>query len=541
VSAVRVLIATTAGPVAVQRITEEDPDVNSVICLAGKAVALPVSAAYDAFVRNPTGVIQRNFGHPAFRLDVSDKIDEGYSWQLGVYAAHALKRAHRLAGPSDAAGSALIATGEVDRDLMLHPVDGVTDKIAKLENELAGLMAEAEGALIAVPAGTEAPWIEAFGGWPGVEVMAVANVHDLLQRLGIEAAPKSAPPPPPIPEPEAPRKRVGGMAVLIVLLLLAAMGAAAGGAVYAPEIRDWVASLGKRSEEKAATAPLADPTPDPVPDPVPAPAKPMETAVTKEPAPPPPATPAAEPIAEPVAEKPSLPESAPPPRKPDAPEIAEAPETTDPATDEIAETRSLPRRRPPVEIAIEELRAPPGRSCADVHAGHAQPIRQPARKREGGGYYPSPGRNLCTVEIRATGAEPGTYLFGRYERWTQARPGAAPADKVIDLGPRQGTIHWTVDMPPRLSQGALLKVLVFTADREYTPSRRVLRRIGTLDPRGEEARRLIRRLRNQGIRLTRARFRVVAREVLQDRRFQPSNDWRRPPPPNGAFPPPPRN
>ena len=533
-SAVRVLIATTAGPVAVQRITEEDPDVNSVICLAGKAVALPVSAAYDAFVRNPTGVIQRNFSHPAFRLDVSDKIDEGYSWQLGVYAAHALKRVHRLAGPSDAAGSVLIATGEVDRDLMLHPVDGVADKIEKLEPKLADLMTEAEGALIAVPAGTEAPWIDAFGANPGVEVIPVANVHDLLQRLGIEATPKTAPPPP-APEPEAPRKRVGGMAVLIALLLLAAMGAAAGGAVYAPEIRDWVASLGNGSEEKPATAPVADPLPDPP--------KPVETAVATEPtpAPPPPAAPAADPIVEPVADKPSLPESAPPPRKPDAPEVADAPEATEPATDEIAEARTLPRRQPPVEIAVEELRAPPGRSCADVHAGRAQPIRQPARKREGGGYYPSPGRNLCTVEIRATGADPAIHLFGRYERWTQARPGDAPADKVIDLGPRQGSIHWTVDMPQRLSQGALFKVMVFTADREYTPSRRVLRRIGTLAPRGDEARRLVRRLRDQGIRLTRARFRVVAQPALRDRTFQPSNDWRRPPPPNGAFPPPPRN
>jgi len=533
VSAVRVLIATTAGPVAVQRITEEDPDVNSVICLAGKAVALPVSAAYDAFVRNPTGVIQRNFGHPAFRLDVSDKIDEGYSWQLGVYAAHALKRAHRLAGPNDAAETVLIATGEVDRDLMLHPVDGVADKIAKLESLLSEIAAEANGTLIAVPAGTEAPWHATFGERPGIEVMAVQNVHDLLQRLGIEAPPKSAPPPP-AAEPQPPKRRAGGMAVLIALLLLAAMGAAAGGAVYAPEIRDWVAALGKGSDEKAATAPAADPVPDPP--------KPVETAVAGEPTSAPPPQPApqpapadSEPAPVPIAEKPSLPESAPPPRKPEAPEIAE---TAEPATDEIAETRTLPRRRPSVEIAVEELRAPPGRSCADVHGGRAQAIRQPARKREGGGYYPSPGRNLCTVEIRATGAGSGTYLFGRYERWTQARPGEAPADKVIDLGPRQGTIHWTVDMPAHLNQGALFRVVVFTAEREYTPSRRVLRRISKLNPRDDEVRRLIRRLRNQGIGLTRARFRVIAQPALRDRAFQPSNDWRRPPP-GGAFPPPP--
>ena len=79
-SAIRVVVLTTNGPAAVERITEEDPEVSSVICLSGKAVALPVSSAYDAFVREPTGVVQHHFGHRAYRVDVDAMIAEGYSW-----------------------------------------------------------------------------------------------------------------------------------------------------------------------------------------------------------------------------------------------------------------------------------------------------------------------------------------------------------------------------------------------------------------------------------------------------------------------------
>ncbi len=128
---VRVFILTTEGPVEVQRITAEDPGVQSVICLDGKAVSLPVSPAYEAFVRSPTGVIEANFGHSAYRLDVSERISEGLSWQLGVFLAHALYRLDRLAcGTGEIA---VLTTGEVDRDLNVLAVEDVPEKLLKAE------------------------------------------------------------------------------------------------------------------------------------------------------------------------------------------------------------------------------------------------------------------------------------------------------------------------------------------------------------------------------------------------------------------------
>jgi hypothetical protein len=507
VSQARVYIATTLGPVAIQRITEEDPEVNSVICLAGKAVSLPISGAYDAFVRNPTGVIQRDFGHAAFRVDVSEKIDEGYSWQLGVFTAHALQRSARLAGPDTPIDTLIIATGEVDRDLNLHVVDGVAEKIARLEETVDTLAAGAKQVLIAVPAGTEQPWLKAFSS-AGVEVIAVANVHDLLLRLELTLPKtKQQEPPPPAPTPN----RQGRVIALTAVLALAAMAATAGGVVYAPEIKTWVAELTEPTKlaEKAPTSP----TPEPALSPTAAPAP----TVTPKPIP--------------VAVKPTPMPSKPPPLAEPKP-IQKTPRAQE--SDRI-ETARLPNlRHTTVSFRIEELRAPPGYRCADVFNGRVIATRQPARRRAGGGYLPSTQENLCTLEISAKSDSQQTYLFGRYQRWTQTRPVDGPPDKVIDLGPRQGSVHWTVDIPERLRWGALFRIVIFSADHEYTPSQRILRKLNQVEPRSKRLQKITRRLRKRGIRMTTKRFRVIPERLIRDRR-------RRPPPPlHDRYPPPPR-
>lgn len=146
---VRVFILTTDGPVEVQRITAEDPGVQSVICLDGKAVSLPVSPAYEAFVRSPTGVVETCYGHPAYRLDVSGRISDGLSWQLGVLLAHGLHASERLAyGEGDIA---VLATGEVDRDLNVLPVEDVPEKLACADSLIASLAAEGVAVTTLVP------------------------------------------------------------------------------------------------------------------------------------------------------------------------------------------------------------------------------------------------------------------------------------------------------------------------------------------------------------------------------------------------------
>jgi hypothetical protein len=129
--AIRVYIGTTEGPAEVLRVTPEDPKVRSVVCLDGKTVALPIARNYDSFVREPTGVVEKYFGHAAFRIDVGAPIEMGNSWQLGVFAAHALFAQNRLARAGERAEGAIWLTGEVDRALTVNPVDHIDEKITR--------------------------------------------------------------------------------------------------------------------------------------------------------------------------------------------------------------------------------------------------------------------------------------------------------------------------------------------------------------------------------------------------------------------------
>ena len=186
---IRVLIATTNGPVEVQLLTEEDPIIGrSVACIGGTTETADIAAAYHAFVARPTGVIEARYGHSCYRLDVSGRIDAGSSWQLGVLAAHALHAAGRLAQENDVADAVLWATGSVRPvDLTVGSVSHVPEKI---ENSLARLKQEraaGRAVLLAVPAAnaTEVPATRARElSDLGIEIITVPRVEVLFDGLG---------------------------------------------------------------------------------------------------------------------------------------------------------------------------------------------------------------------------------------------------------------------------------------------------------------------------------------------------------------------
>lgn len=186
---VRVYISTTQAPAEIQRIAEEDPEIRSVICLDGKAVELPVSAAYDTFVRKPTGVIEAEFGHPSYRVDVGARITEGLSWQLGIYLAHALDREDRLAAKGEVAEHIVLATGEVDRDLHVRAVDHIADKVRVAAPLFARAAAEGRTVILFVPMANRAELDQPVAG---LKVVPVETVHDALAWLGTERLPRAA-------------------------------------------------------------------------------------------------------------------------------------------------------------------------------------------------------------------------------------------------------------------------------------------------------------------------------------------------------------
>jgi len=191
VNKVSVLIATTDGPVQVQRLAEEDPEVRSVICLNGTSEALPISAAYDAFVRKPTGVIERLFGHPVFRMDVSAKISDGHSWQLGIFAAHALHARGELAERLEDATHVLWLTGEVNNDHEVKRVDHVAKKLELSAAMLCGLAEGGGKVILGYPKGNVDEVEHALTEDPGLadaifQAAPLESTNDLFVSLFLE-------------------------------------------------------------------------------------------------------------------------------------------------------------------------------------------------------------------------------------------------------------------------------------------------------------------------------------------------------------------
>jgi hypothetical protein len=151
VKRVRVLIATTEGPSEIQQITAEDPEVRSVVCLDGTSEALPISADYESFVRKPTGVIERLYGHSSYRTDVSHPISNGRSWQLGVLVAHDLLAAGRLATKGMPADEVLWVTGEVRHNLDVVAVDHAREKLREAAGQLRAAVAAGCGVTLLLP------------------------------------------------------------------------------------------------------------------------------------------------------------------------------------------------------------------------------------------------------------------------------------------------------------------------------------------------------------------------------------------------------
>ena len=191
VGKLRVLIATTNGPVEVLLLTEEDAAIGRcVACIGGTTEMADIASAYHAFVVRPTGIIESRFGHSCYRLDLSGRIDSGSSWQLGVLAAHALLSAGRLAQEKDTADAVLWATGSVRPvDLTVGAVSHVPEKLANSLERLRQERAAGRRMLLALPAANAAdvpPALVAELSAEGFELVALAHVQPLFDALGMQ-------------------------------------------------------------------------------------------------------------------------------------------------------------------------------------------------------------------------------------------------------------------------------------------------------------------------------------------------------------------
>ena len=125
----RIFIPTTQYPVEIISLTEEHSDIQSVICITNTFNALPVSAAYHAFIRRPTGIIERITGIPSFRADVSGPIDQGDSWQLAMLIAHRLHHKNGFSQNDNYDLPFIWASGQVDINQTVSPIHHIREKL----------------------------------------------------------------------------------------------------------------------------------------------------------------------------------------------------------------------------------------------------------------------------------------------------------------------------------------------------------------------------------------------------------------------------
>jgi hypothetical protein len=186
VTGLAVFVATTSGPVRIERITRERAP-QSMVCRGRSSTVLPISDAYDSFVRLGSGVIEKTFGpfeDGAFRLDVSDTIDTGESWQLGAFIAHALSDG--LLGTHETADSIVWVTGRVDCDFAVGAVGHVAEKTYASGEAIGAWLALGRSVTMIVPQGPDHEALMNAGIPSSVRIVPVKTAFDALRALKID-------------------------------------------------------------------------------------------------------------------------------------------------------------------------------------------------------------------------------------------------------------------------------------------------------------------------------------------------------------------
>ncbi|MCW8914775.1 MAG: DUF4384 domain-containing protein [Magnetovibrio sp.] len=185
---IAVYVATTGGPVLIQRITPEYAP-QSMICLGRSSEVLPISGDYDDFVKLGSGIIMREFGpfeENAFRLDASGPIGTGRSWQLGVFTAHSVEQNESSAlSTPDEADVVLWMTGMVDYDLHIKPVDHIAEKANAAQAEFARWLKDNKRVYAVVPKGNNHKELLSSHLPDGVQILPANRIKEVLNTLNL--------------------------------------------------------------------------------------------------------------------------------------------------------------------------------------------------------------------------------------------------------------------------------------------------------------------------------------------------------------------
>ena len=182
-----VFIATTGGPIHVERLTEEQAP-QSLICVRRSSTILDVSGDYDDFVKLGSGVIEREFGPfegNSFRVDVSEPIETGTSWQLPMFLAHAIQCCDgvSLTDQVEEADFIVWGTGHVDYDLNVTSVEHIYQKISGSKSFIQSLRQDPQKIIFTAPTGRNFDQLIATPEFLQFRHIACKNALDLVTEL----------------------------------------------------------------------------------------------------------------------------------------------------------------------------------------------------------------------------------------------------------------------------------------------------------------------------------------------------------------------
>ena len=185
---IAVFIATTHGPIRVERITRERAP-QSMVCLKRGSSILPISAAYDNFVRPGSGVVERAFGpfeDGAFRLDLSAAIETGESWQLGFFVAHAIAASTNAELASEDDADAIVwLTGRVDYDHAVGAINHMSEKVFASRAAIGKWVAAGRSVTLFVPSGADSETAANAGIPRGARLVSASSADDVLAALSL--------------------------------------------------------------------------------------------------------------------------------------------------------------------------------------------------------------------------------------------------------------------------------------------------------------------------------------------------------------------
>lgn len=238
-----VYIGTTAGPVAIERITREPAARTSMVCLGRSARQLALSDDYDSFTAPGIGAAARAFGpfpDGGFRMDLSAPVAGGDSWQLAAFVAHAAcaDAEVELAVSAADADTVVWLTGSVDYDYAVGAVEHVAEKLHASSDAFAEWLALGRPVVVMLPEG-ESDTASNAGLPDALTWHAVHSAAEACRILNLRLPDDHAAPPPDPAASGASRPHVAwGVRRRKLGLVLALLGIAAIAAATWMQLRD---------------------------------------------------------------------------------------------------------------------------------------------------------------------------------------------------------------------------------------------------------------------------------------------------------------